>query len=229
MRPWIEQLRQDEGFYHANVKPKDMAFVFTTSGNWGFHHLVGRTHEQFITIGQTFHDLMELEPDDVVFNERSLGSLWGSSCVYVATGNPRVLVDMTVPPKDPLAFTWQCSLAERCNVAVMIPPQISNSLSRPDLWKDKKPKLRNIVTGKWRGTSLTLVEVNLTVWMCTGALSVFVLNNIAITRKHNERFRSLFNFHRPFLDSRQLFYSVSKYSATDKDSLRVNERVKRTD
>ena len=147
-RPWLEQVKMSDQIFLAKVSAHDMAYIFTTSGTWGFHKLVARTHEQFIAIGQIFHDVMELAPGDVLFNECSMGSLWGSFCTYVATGITRVLVDMTLPPDDPLAFAWHSCNAERCSVAVMLPPQIYSMISKPARWKDKKHKPRNIVTGK---------------------------------------------------------------------------------
>ncbi|KAK7104212.1 3-[(3aS,4S,7aS)-7a-methyl-1,5-dioxo-octahydro-1H-inden-4-yl]propanoyl:CoA ligase-like [Littorina saxatilis] len=147
-RPWLEQLRQkEEKFTNTSVRSTDMAFVFTTSGTSGFSKLVPRTHRQFLILGGTFYDVMEARDKDLIFNDRSFGWLGGSCFTYLAKGTTRVLIDMTVPPPDALAFAWECVFAEQCAVLIMVPPHISMSLAKPDLWKDKKPRVRSITTG----------------------------------------------------------------------------------
>ncbi|KAL8588887.1 hypothetical protein ACOMHN_051481 [Nucella lapillus] len=148
LRPWLQQMKQ-RGKYHPDpIDPSELAVIFNTAGTIGFSRLVTKSHSRFLLMGRTLHELMNLDPSDIVFNDRSLGWFNGTCCDYLAGGYTRVLVDMTVPPPDPLAFAWETCLAEHCTVCFLLPPAITASLSKPALWSGKRQKPRTIVSGQ---------------------------------------------------------------------------------
>ncbi|KAK7104213.1 hypothetical protein V1264_018969 [Littorina saxatilis] len=146
--PWLRQLKQKERmFVEEGVDSGDRAFIFTIPGSTAYTTLVPRSHKQFIFMGEVCHDLMCLQSDAILFNERAFGWMGGSCFDYLARGITRVLVDMTLPPGDLLGFCWDCVFAERCSVVSLIPPHITESLERPQLWEGKNPKVNTIFTG----------------------------------------------------------------------------------
>ena len=148
LKPFLEELKEEEEQIVEDVQPSDVCSIMTTSGSTGFSKLVPRTHAMFMDLGQLFYRL-GVRDGDVFFNDRSLG--WIGGAPYPIFGLTRVLTDLSTPPQDPLALAWQCVKEEGAIMGVFVPFHIDMLLARLELWEggnDGKTPLRVIATGK---------------------------------------------------------------------------------
>nr|KAG5696036.1 hypothetical protein BaRGS_017148 [Batillaria attramentaria] len=144
-KPFLEVLNKEQETYVAEVRPSDTAFIFTTSGSTGFSKMVPRSHASFLAVGESFYCLSALRPDDVHYNDRSLGRISGAPTIYVKKGVTRVLLDESLALTDNLHLMWHSIKSERCTTGLTIPLLLDTTLGRPELWEDLTSRLRVLV------------------------------------------------------------------------------------
>ena len=149
LKPFLEELKEEEEQIVEDVQPSDVCSIMTTSGSTGFSKLVPRTHAAYLDIGQFIYRCGARD-GDVFLNDRMLG--WVGGAPYPLFGLTRVLTDLSTPPADPLALAWQSVKEEGVSVCGLVPFQIDALLARPELWDvadDGVMPLRVLFTGEF--------------------------------------------------------------------------------
>nr|KAG5711152.1 hypothetical protein BaRGS_004796 [Batillaria attramentaria] len=60
--PFLEQLRNENESFVADVKPENLAYIFATSGSTGISKLVPRTHAEYLLLGKTYQQIVGGQP-----------------------------------------------------------------------------------------------------------------------------------------------------------------------
>nr|KAG5685714.1 hypothetical protein BaRGS_027979 [Batillaria attramentaria] len=120
-KPFLEQLRNENESFVADVKPEDRAFIFTSSGSTGFSKLIPRSHAEYVLLGKAFCQGMCLNPDDIFFNDEFFGWIVGTQIFYIATGVTRVCLDRSILPVNDDCLAMKIASSERCTAAFIGP------------------------------------------------------------------------------------------------------------
>lgn len=158
---------QTESYVNEDVKPDDVALVWTTSGTTGYTKLVPQTHRRLLldfNIFRVFCGEKTHQKDDVteeanpttpgrkvrkaelvMLNNSPLGWSGGYPAEVFVKGATRVMLDVhSGPPPDLPRALWRAAAEEGCIGAFFLPMPLNMILERTDLWAGQSFRFKAI-------------------------------------------------------------------------------------